>query len=243
MRSDVPLLIPEVNPDHLALVRAQPYDGGLIVTNPNCAVNGLTLALAPLDRAFGLEAVQVATMQAVSGAGDAGAAALAPEIADNVIPHIAGEEAKVETEPRKILGRRAKFEITDHPLTVSAACHRVAVSEGHLAAVSVKLARPATAETILAAWRDFRGPDPVGELPSAPARPLHYLPDSDHPQPRLHRDLDGGMGVALGRLRPCPVLDWKFAVLVHNTVRGAAGAAILNAELLVREGYLEESAR
>ncbi len=227
MDHDVPLLIPEVNADHLKLIDQQKFGGGAIVTNPNCTVVGITMALKPLVDKWGIEAVSVVTLQALSGAGYPGVASM--DILDNVIPYIAGEEAKVETEPLKILGS---------DLRISAQCTRVSVADGHLACVSVKLKKKATEEEIINAWRGFKGEPQRLQLPSAPARPVIYLEDERHPQPKLHRSLEGGMAVSVGRLRKCPLFDWKFIVLSHNTIRGAAGCAILNAELMVKLGYV-----
>lgn len=237
MDPSVPLLVPEVNPDHLALVKKQKFGKGMIVTDPNCSVIGLVMALKPLVDAFGVEAVNVVTMQAISGAGYPGVASL--DIIDNVIPFIQGEEDKLETEPLKILGKLQGDAVTPASLMISAQCNRVAVSDGHLACVSVKLKSGASVEDILHAWNTFSSMPQALQLPMAPARPLHYLDHQAHPQPKLHRHLDKGMSVAIGRLRKCALLDYKFALLSHNTVRGAAGAAILNAELLIHNSYLK----
>lgn len=227
MDPDVPLLVPDVNPDQLELVRRQPYGKGMIVTNPNCTTVGLVMALKPLIDAFGVESVMVTTMQALSGAGYPGVSSL--DIVDNVVPFISGEEEKVETEPVKILGV---------PLKISAHCNRVAVIDGHTACVSVKLKRQATTEEIIDAWRRYRSvPQDLG-LPMAPEFPIHYFDEDRYPQPRLHRLLDKGMVTSIGRLRPCALLDWKFVLLSHNTIRGAAGGAILNAELMVKRGLI-----
>lgn len=241
MDPDVPLVVPEVNPDHLDLADLQRHGegggrGGVILTNPNCSTIGLVLALAPLDRAFGVERVHAVTLQALSGAGFPGVPSLLAT--DNVVPFIAGEEAKVETEPRKILGRFTGRAIEPHPLTVSAACNRVPVVDGHTLCVSVKLGRRAALEEVREAWRSFRGEPQERRLPSAPEPPVVVLDGDDQPQPRLHRDLGGGMAVAVGRLRPCPLLDLRFVALSHNTVRGAAGGAILLAELAVARGLV-----
>jgi aspartate-semialdehyde dehydrogenase len=229
----VPLLIPEVNPDHLGLLEGKGY----IVTNPNCSVVGLAMALAPLHRAFGIEACFVVTLQALSGAGYPGVASM--DISDNVIPFIGGgEEEKIETEPRKILGALSGDHVTLAPFTISASVHRVAVSDGHTMAASVKLSRrasPQEAQEILAA---FRGEPQERHLPLAPERPTHVLTDPDRPQPRLDRDREGGMAVSVGRLRGDSLFDLRMEILVHNTIRGAAGAAILNAELLKARGLL-----
>ncbi len=230
MDPSVPLLVPEVNPEHLSLVDRQRSDrpgwGGL-VTNPNCAAAGLVMALAPLHRAFGLRAVHVTTFQAISGAGRPGPAA--GDLFDNVIPFIGGEEEKLAAEPRKILD-------ADFPL--SATCTRVPVLHGHLEAVSVALEGDPGLDAIREALAGFRSPLADLGLPSAPDRPLDLLEGDARPQPRLDRDAGGGMTVTLGRLRPCPVHTARFLVLSHNLVRGAAGAALLNAELAAARGYL-----
>ena len=238
MDPDVPLLIPEINADHLdAVERQRQRRGGYIVTNPNCSVIGLAMALAPLERAFGIDKVQVTTMQAISGAGYAGVASYA--ILDNVIPFIGGgEEDKIEKEPRKILGKWDGTRHIDAPITISAQVNRVPTIDGHLMTISVKLREQAPLEDVRAAIESFTGePQELG-LPSAPKHPLHYIDEPDRPQPRLDRDREHGMSVSVGRLRPCNVLDLRMVALVHNTIRGAAGAAILNAELLKAKGLL-----
>ncbi|HEX8171796.1 MAG TPA: aspartate-semialdehyde dehydrogenase [Thermoanaerobaculia bacterium] len=239
MDADVPLLIPEINAAHIDAIEAQRarYGGGYIVTNPNCSVMGLAMALAPLEKQFGVEAVHVTTMQAISGAGYAGVASYA--ILDNVIPYIGGaEEEKIETEPRKILGEWRDGRFVDAPVTISAQVNRVPTIDGHLMTVSLKLRERAPLHAVRAAIESFAGePQRLG-LPSAPERPLHYIDAPDRPQPRLDRDRERGMAVSVGRLRDCPLLDYRFVVLVHNTIRGAAGAAILNAELLEARGLL-----
>jgi aspartate-semialdehyde dehydrogenase len=237
MRPDVPLLVPEVNPDHLRLVERQPFGGGFIVTNPNCSTTGLVLALKPLADAFSLEAVLVTTMQATSGAGYPGVSAL--DILGNVLPHIAGEEAKLESEPRKILGALAGDVVEAHPVTISAQANRVPVLDGHLLSVSVRFSRKADPEAVTAAIADFTTPLHGLGLPSAPERPLALLSPPELPQPRRHAARGGGMVVHVGCVRRCPVLDVRFVALVHNTIRGAAGAAILNAELAIRQGLVK----
>lgn len=230
----VPLVVPEVNRDHMELLEKQPYgNGGGIVTNPNCTAIPLSMALAPIHRAFGLESVIATSFQAVSGAGYPGVPSL--DITGNVVPFIGGEEPKVEAETLKILGGVGPKGFTPADFPVSASCNRVPVIDGHLVAVSVRLRGRASAKRIADAWREFR---PLAKLalPSAPNPPIDVRPEDDRPQPRLDADWKGGMGVSVGRLRPCPVLGWKFLTLAHNTIRGAAGAAILNAEILVREG-------
>lgn len=238
MAADVPLLIPEINADHLGAIEVQRRRrAGYIVTNPNCSVMGLAIALAPLHRAFGVESAHVTTMQAISGAGYAGVASYA--ILDNVIPYIGGgEEEKIEAEPRKILGAWQDGRFADAPLQISAQVNRVPTIDGHLMTVSAKLRAKASVDDVRAAMESFTGvPQELG-LPSAPKRPIHYLDASDRPQPRLDRDRERGMAVSVGRLRPCPLLDVRFVALVHNTIRGAAGAAILNAELLQARNML-----
>lgn len=234
----VPLVIPEVNADHLALLARQGAARGWpgrIVTNPNCSTVVLTLALAPL-RQFGLRQVIVSTLQAASGAGYPGVPSL--DLLGNVIPVIRGEESKMETEPRKILGRVTADGVEPHPVTVSAGTTRVPVVNGHTVLVSVSLdAAPSPAEMV-ETIRGFRGRPQALDLPGAPPQPVLYLDEEDRPQPRLDADRDRGMAVCIGRLRTCPVLGHKFVALGHNTIRGAAGAAVLNAELLHATGEL-----
>jgi len=240
MDSDVPLLIPEVNPEHLALLDVQRKNRagqqGYIVTNPNCSTIMLALALAPLHAKFGVSSVVATTMQALSGAGYPGVASLA--ISDNVLPFIEGEEEKIEQETLKILGKLNGARIEEAPLAVSAQCHRVNVTDGHLAAVRVKLLRPATIDEVSAALASFSALPQELRLHSAPERPIILREELDRPQPRLDRDAGNGMSVTIGRLRPDNVLDYRFVALSHNTIRGAAGAAILNAELLIATGNL-----
>lgn len=228
---DVPLLIPDVNPDHIDLVASQKYpDNGMIITNPNCSTTGLAMALKPLYDAFGIDAVHVVTMQAISGAGYPGLSAM--DITENVIPFIGGEEEKMESEPLKILGRLDKDQVEPAKFAISASCNRVPVIDGHLESVAVKLTNKAEIEDLITAWNNYTSLPQQLKLPFAPVQPIHYLEGPNHPQPRIHRDLENGMAVSIGRLRHCPILDYKFTLLVHNTVRGAAGGAILNAELL-----------
>jgi aspartate-semialdehyde dehydrogenase len=239
MQEDVPLVIQEVNPDHIKLLETQSWrkkSKGYVVTNPNCSAIGLVLALAPLDRAFGLETVMATTMQAISGAGYPGVASL--DILGNVIPYIAKEEEKMEEETRKLLGRLNGAGIVPGDFAMSAQCNRVAVEDGHTESVSVKLKKKARPEEIIAAWNTFTSVPQELKLPLAPDQPVVYTSAPDRPQPRLDIDLGKGMTTTVGRLRPCGVLDWKFTVLSHNTIRGAAGAAVLNAELLKMQGYL-----
>lgn len=240
MDSDVPLLIPEVNHEHLALLEGQRKNRngqqGYIVTNPNCSTIMLALALAPLHAEFGVSEVVATTMQALSGAGYPGVASLA--ISDNVLPFIDGEEEKIEQETLKILGKLDGAGIEVAPMAISAQCHRVNVTDGHLAAVRVKLLRPATIDEVGAALASFNALPQELRLHSAPERPIIVREESDRPQPRLDRDAGNGMSVTIGRLRADNVLDYRFVALSHNTIRGAAGAAILNAELLIAKGNL-----
>jgi aspartate-semialdehyde dehydrogenase len=239
MQQDVPLVIPEVNPDHLRLLECQSWrrqSGGYIVTNPNCSAIGLVVALAPLHQQFGVESIFVTTMQAVSGAGYPGVASL--DILGNVIPYIAKEEEKMEEETRKLLGRLSDAGVEDPGFSMTAHCNRVAVEDGHTESVSLKLRQKANMDEIVAAFAEFKSvPRELG-CPSAPEKPIVYDPTPDRPQPRFDLDRGNGMTVSVGRLRLCGVLDYKFTVLSHNTIRGAAGAALLNAELLKVQGYL-----
>jgi len=238
MNDAVPLLIPEVNPDHLALLDAcKGSGGGFIVANPNCSTVMIALALAPLAARFGVEAVVVTTLQALSGAGYPGVASL--DITDNVVPFIAQEEEKIERETRKILGRLNGSRVTPADFAVSAQCHRVNVVDGHMAAVRVKLANAAEPVNLREAFDSFTGLPQQLNLPSAPPRPIVVRDEPDRPQPRLDRDAGRGMSVTVGRIARDAVLGHRFVALSHNTIRGAAGAAILNAELLLAQGYLE----
>lgn len=240
MQKDVPLVIPEVNAGHLRVLECQPWrrqSGGFVVTNPNCSAIGLVLALAPLEQQFGLEKVMAVTMQAVSGAGYPGVASL--DILGNVIPYIAKEEEKMEEETRKLLGQVRDGHIELAEFAMSAQCNRVAVEDGHTESVAVKLKKKAGREEIIEAWTNFRALPQELRLPSAPERPVEYVAASDRPQPRFDVERGGGMTACVGRLRACGVLDWKFTVISHNTIRGAAGAALLNAELLKAQGYLD----
>lgn len=239
MDEDVPLLIPEVNHEHLGLLARQrdKYPkGGFIVTNPNCSTIMLALALAPLHAAFGVDACVATTLQALSGAGYPGVASL--DILDNVLPFIGGEEEKIETETVKILGRFNESRIEPAAMAVSAQCHRVNVADGHMAAVRVKFARKPALENLREAFTSFRSlPQELG-LHSAPTAPIVIRDEENRPQPKLDRDAGNGMTITAGRIKPDSVLDYRFVVLSHNTIRGAAGAAILNAELLVALGHL-----
>jgi len=239
MAEDVPLIIPEVNGDHVPLIKTQKWykkNGGFMVTNPNCSAIGLVLALAPLHQRFGIDKIFVATMQAISGAGYPGVPSM--DILGNVIPYIAKEEDKMEAETRKLLGSLNGSRVVDADLTLSAHCNRVAVEDGHTESVSLKLRKPATAEEIIQAWNEFRCLPQKLKLPTAPEQPIIYESAPDRPQPRLDRDRGRGMSAVCGRLRPCNIFDWKFTVLSHNTIRGAAGAAVLNGELLKAQGYI-----
>lgn len=240
MDADVPLLIPEINADHVGAIDRQRkrWGGrGYIVTNPNCSVVGLAMAIAPIERLCGIEQLHVTTMQAISGAGYAGVSSYA--ILDNVIPYIGGgEEEKIEAEPRKILGRWDGERFVDALFRISAQVNRVPTIDGHLMTISLALRERADLSAVREAIDNFRGEPQTLGLPSAPRKPLHYVTDPDRPQPRLDRDREGGMSVSVGRLRPCPLLDLRMVALVHNTIRGAAGAAILNAELLEAKGLL-----
>ncbi len=244
MTPDVPLVIPEVNADHLAVLEAQATrrtSGGYIVTNPNCSAIGLVLPLKPLEELFGIEKLFVTTMQAISGAGYPGVASL--DILGNVVPYIKNEEEKLEEEVAKLLGTASTTAFQPAPIAVSAHCNRVAVIDGHTECVSIKLRKPATRDQILAAWADFQPLHGKGlnglHLPSAPIFPVEYNADDTRPQPRLDLMRGHGMTTTVGRLRPCALFDWKFTLLSHNTIRGAAGAAILNAEILAVLGKLD----
>lgn len=231
MRKDVPLVIPEVNADHLTLLDHQDYDRGGIITNPNCSTIGLALSLAPLHKNFGIKSVTVTTLQAISGAGYPGLPAM--DLLDNVLPYISGEEEKIETETNKILG-----EVTSPAdFDVSARCFRVPVLTGHTLSVSVSLEKRTTEREIIEAFEQFN-PFEKLNLPTAPKQPIVYLRDQNRPQPRADRDLQGGMAVTIGRLGKDTVFDFRYVALVNNLIRGAAGAALLNAELLVSIGYV-----
>jgi aspartate-semialdehyde dehydrogenase len=230
--------------EDVPLIKTQKWykdNGGFMVTNPNCSAIGLVLALAPLHRRFGIDKIFVATMQAISGAGYPGVPSM--DILGNVIPYIAKEEDKMEAESRKLLGSLVESalngsHVVPADLTLSAHCNRVAVEDGHTESVSLKLRKPAQAEEIMAAWNEFHCLPQKLKLPTAPEQPVIYESAPDRPQPRLDRDRGKGMSAVVGRLRPCNIFDWKFTVLSHNTIRGAAGAAVLNGELLKAQGYL-----
>ncbi len=236
MDEDIPLLIPEINPDHLDLIEVQRqkrgFNKGFIVTNPNCSVISIAPPMAAIHRRFGIEAAIVTTMQAISGAGYPGVPSL--DITDNVVPYIAGEEPKVETEPQKILGELAGGSIKAADFALSAQCFRVNVVDGHTASVRVKLRQRATLEEISEAMTSFPGLN----LYSSPEQFIEVADEPSRPQPRLDRDNGKGMAITVGRIFPDTVFDYRFVALSHNTVRGAAGAAILNAELLIDKGII-----
>jgi aspartate-semialdehyde dehydrogenase len=239
MERDVPLLVPEINPDHLKLVPGQQQARGWkgkIVTNPNCSTIVLTMGLAPLKQ-FGIAKIVATTMQAISGAGYPGVPSM--DILGNVIPFIGSEEEKMEQETQKILGDFTGAIVEPLAAKVSAHCNRVPVVDGHTVTVSVELEKKPSESEVLAAWRAWRGEPQRKGLPSAPPCPVIYMHEKDRPQPRRDVERENGMAVFVGRLRKCPVLDYKFVALGHNTVRGAAGAAVLNAEVMKAEGYLD----
>src|SRR5579864_7804059 len=240
MDPDVPLLIPEVNVAHLEAIPLQQknrgYDTGFIVTNPNCSTAGLVLVLKPLAEAFGLEKVFVVTLQAMSGAGYPGLASL--DIQGNVVPFISGEEEKMESEPQKLLGKWNGERFVDAGLGISAHCNRVPVIDGHLECVSVSLKKVASLAEVSEALRNFEVSSELAGLPSALRNPVIVLDEENRPQPRRDVNAGNGMAAVVGRVRECPLLDVKLTLLSHNLVRGAAGAALLNAELLAARGLL-----
>lgn len=239
MEPDVPLLLPEANADHVRLVEVQRarrgFRDGAVIANSNCTSMPVVMSLAPL-RQFGIRKIHMVSEQAISGAGYPGVASL--DIVDNVIPWVSGDEGKMESEPRKMLGELCGDEVEWLPAVAAATCTRVPVIDGHLVNISLELDAMPALDDIHAAWNDFRGPQPVPKLPSAPKRPLEVFTEVDRPQIRLDRMAGKGMATAVGRLRECPVLGYRFAALTHNTIRGAAGCSILNAELLAVQGYL-----
>jgi len=244
MDPDVPLLIPEVNAAHLDAIRVQKknrsYDTGFIVTNPNCSTAGLVLVLKPLAEAFGLERIFVVTLQAISGAGYPGVASL--DIQSNVVPFISGEEEKMEAEPQKLLGRWDGIRFVDAGLVISAHCNRVPVVDGHLECVSVGLKKIASLDEVREALRTFEVDAELAALPNAVRHPVVVLDEENRPQPRKDVDAGNGMAAVVGRVRECPLHDVKLTLLSHNLVRGAAGAALLNAELLAARGFLKPRA-
>jgi aspartate-semialdehyde dehydrogenase len=240
MDPDIPLLIPEVNPDHAGLIDCQRESrgwNGAILANPNCSTAALALALAPLHRAFGIERLFVSTMQAVSGAGYPGVPSL--DVLGNVIPYIAGEEEKIDRESRKILGTLVGGAVEPAQFTLSVHTNRVAVVDGHMATVSVGFGRRIGPDEAAAAMREFRGSARVSGLPSSPTPPIEVDERTDRPQPRLDLERGAGMAVTVGRVRPCPILDLRMVVLGHNTIRGAAGQGVQIAELVVAEGRVK----
>lgn len=239
MDPDVPLLIPEINAEHLRLIETQRKNrgwSGAIVTNPNCSTIAMTMGLVPL-KPFGIKKILAATLQAISGAGYPGLPSV--DIVANVIPYIGGEEDKVETESQKILGDYADGAIRHLDAAVSAHCNRVQVIDGHTVCVSIELVDKPGVDKLIEAFASFRGVPQERNLPTAPKQPVHVMTEQNRPQPRRDVMLEGGMAVSVGRVRECPILDYKFVVLGHNTVRGAAGAAVLNAELMKTEGWLD----
>jgi aspartate-semialdehyde dehydrogenase len=241
MEPDVPLLIPEANADHLSLIDRQHQERGwkgAILANPNCSTAALAMALAPLHRTFEVQRLFVSTMQAVSGAGYPGVASL--DIVGNVIPHIGGEEEKIERESRKVLGTLSDGLVQAAEFAVSAHTNRVPVVDGHMLTISVALESAPSLDDVARAMCEWRGRPQELRLPSAPESPIEVLDDPFRPQPRLDAERGRGMTITVGRIRRCPVLGTKFVALGHNTIRGAAGAAILNAELMLAEGWLED---
>lgn len=235
MAEDVPLLIPEVNPEHLELIEVQRERRrweGAIITNPNCTTIMAVLSMKPLYDAYGIEKAFITSMQGLSGAGYNGVPSMA--IMDNVIPFIKGEEEKVESEGRKIFGRFNGSEIEPAQLSISASCNRVPVLDGHTEAIFIKAARKLDIEGVKKVMREFKGLPQKLKLPTAPENPIIVREEGDRPQPRLDRMSQGGMAVSVGRVRRCPVLDFKYIAMGHNTIRGAAGASVLNAELLYK---------
>jgi aspartate-semialdehyde dehydrogenase len=241
MVEDVPLLLPEANADHIQLIdvqrRKRGWTTGALVANSNCTAMPVVMSLAPL-RQFGVKKILMVSAQAVSGAGYPGVASL--DILDNIVPYVSGDETKLETETLKMLGRLSGDEVQWLAATTSASCNRVPVVDGHIVNVSVELSERPDFDAVIGAWEALRGPEPVPQLPSAPERPVHYLPQIDRPQTRRDRNAGKGMATSVGRLRECPLLGYKFVALSHNTIRGAAGCSILNAELLAVRGYLGE---
>jgi len=239
MAPNVPLLIPEVNPEHTCLIPTQRAENnwpGFIVASPNCSTTSAILPLKVFQEAFGVEAAIITTLQAISGAGYPGVASL--DIYDNVVPHIGGEDEKLQNEPRKLLGDVRDGRMIMADIRISAQANRVPVVDGHLASVSVKLGRPASAEEAIAALREWQPPAVCAQLPSTPADLLIYRDEPDRPQPRRDRDAGDGLAWSVGKVRECPVLDVRYMALTHNTLRGAASGALLNAELLMVQGYI-----
>ena len=241
---DVPMLIAEINPDHLSIIPAQQkthgWKRGFVAVKPNCSLQSyLTPLFALIQAGYEIDKVMVTTMQAVSGAGYPGVASL--DVIDNVVPLISGEEEKTEEEPLKILGAIKGGKFVDHKgMTISAQCNRVPVSDGHLACVNISFkGKKPTIDQIKSIWKKFSGEPQKLDLPMAPKQPIIYRDEPNRPQPKMDRDADKAMAVTVGRLRECPVFDYKFVALSHNTVRGAAGGGILNAELALKQGYIK----
>lgn len=240
MAPDVPLLIPEVNPDHLEMIdiqRKQRGWSGAIITNPNCTSTPITMAFRPLLDAFGIQKAFVVSMQALSGAGYPGIPSY--DAVNNVIPFIGGEEPKVETEPQKMLGTLRNGEVIAAHFPISAQCNRVAVLEGHTVCISVELERKAPLDEVVEAMQQFRGVPQALQLPSAPHQPVIVQHADDRPQPRRDAGIDGGMPTIVGRVRSCPLFDYRLIAMSHNTIRGAAGGSVLNAELMVAKEYIK----
>jgi aspartate-semialdehyde dehydrogenase len=239
MVEDFPLLLPEANADHVQLVDVQRqkrgWTTGALIANSNCTAMPVVMALAPL-RKFGVKKILVVSAQAISGAGYPGVASL--DILDNIIPYVSGDEHKLETETLRMLGALNNDHVDWLPATVSASCNRVPVVDGHLVNVSIELEANPGLDEVIHEWTNFRAPEPVTSLPSAPQPALYYLPQVDRPQSRRDRNAGNGMATSIGRLRECPILGYKFVAISHNTIRGAAGCSILNAELLAVKGYL-----
>lgn len=240
--SDVPMIIPEINPQHLEIIPIQRknrnWKKGFIVVKPNCSLQSYLAPLFALHKKFRIKKAVITTMQAVSGAGHPGVSSL--DITDNMIPYIGGEEEKSEKEPKKILGKIEGNRIAyDGSFEISAHCNRVPVIDGHMACVSVEFEKKPGKDEILDAWKNFKGLPQELKLPFAPDKPIIYREEDNRPQTRLDRDNGKGMAVTVGRLRECNVLQWRFVGLSHNTIRGAAGGGILNAELLKAKGYLQ----
>lgn len=239
MVADVPLLLPEVNAEHVQLIdvqrRRRGWRSGALVANSNCTVMPVVMALKPLLK-YGIQRLHLVSEQATSGAGYPGVSSL--DILDNIVPFVPGDERKMETESRKMLGSYSGSGIDELAVVVGATCTRVPVLDGHLINISVDLADKPELADVIQDWTNYRAQDPIPSLPSAPSKPLNYLKQIDRPQPRRDRDAGKGMVTSIGRLRECPILGYKFAALSHNTIRGAAGCSILNAELLAVEGYI-----
>lgn len=241
MVDDIPLLLPEVNADHVRLIDVQRanrgWTDGALIANSNCTVMPVVMALAPL-RQFGISKLLTVSAQAISGAGYPGVPSL--DILDNIIPYVSGDEDKMQSEALKMLGEFTGETIQPLDAIASATCTRVPVLDGHLVSLSLELKEKPSIEEIIAIWQNYQGADPIPSLPSAPAQPLQYLYQIDRPQTRRDRNAGNGMATSIGRLRECPILGYRFATLAHNTIRGAAGGSILNAELLAVQGYIRD---